>query len=104
MQKIANISDTMYNKDIRGIYGMLVKIRKIGNSLVSSLPKEIISKTKFKENCLAELIIQDEETILLKFKDKPKKYLETLFESYNGNDNPKEFSWEDTSPVGNEIW
>ena len=104
MYKIVKLSNTFYNKDIRGIYNMVVKIRKIGDSFVSSLPKEAISKTKFKENCFAEVVVQDEETIVLKLKDKPKKYLETLFENYNGNDNPKEFSWEDNSPVGNEVW
>lgn len=93
-----------YTMDIRGS-DMQVKLRKIANSLVNTLPKSVIEGTNFKENSMVTVELKDNNTIELKVVEDNAFTFDSLFENWEGGSyTGGEFDWGDEGPRGKEVW
>lgn len=78
---------------------MLTKIQKWGNSQGIRLPKKILKHANLKNGDTVEISAIENQITLTIAK---KTDLQSIFENYEGNYQPKEYDW--GKPQGREVW
>lgn len=82
---------------------MEVKIQKWGNSFGIRIPSNILKTLNIKSNDILDIENQDDKIIITK-SNKQKISLAKRFQEYSGSYEVSDFSWDDSSVKGREIW
>ena len=91
----------MYILYVDGVDYMEARLQKWGNSDGIRIPSSFLKSLNLKTNDKVELIQEKDKIIIIKPK-KDKISLEERFKNYNGDNQSKEFVWDE--PKGKEIW
>ena len=79
---------------------MSVKIRKVGNSTVVTIPDEALSASKLSAGSVVE--VTGRNGVISIKRAKNEITMDDIFKEWEGKYEPEEIDW--GPPVGNEVW
>jgi len=87
---------------------MTIALKKWGNSFGFIIPKKILEKANITEGQEIDVQVTENNEVILKpvAKKRPRYKLSDLLKDHDPsfNDDPVLKEWQNTKPVGNEVW